>query len=99
MRKVFKAKSLALLLTLSVLTAGPLVTDAAAQTRLKPGMNLFSVRDDVEIGRRSATQIERQHRTHSDSRVTRIGRRFFFSSRRRHTSWNCDWSSDVCSSD
>src|SRR5689334_20364496 len=26
-------------------------------------------------------------------------KRFFFSSRRRHTSWNCDWSSDVCSSD
>src|SRR5438309_2752043 len=25
--------------------------------------------------------------------------RFFFSSRRRHTIWNCDWSSDVCSSD
>src|SRR5689334_25046568 len=24
---------------------------------------------------------------------------FFFSSRRRHTTWNCDWSSDVCSSD
>src|SRR5579862_763612 len=24
---------------------------------------------------------------------------FFFSSRRRHTSLNCDWSSDVCSSD
>src|SRR5689334_24347763 len=24
---------------------------------------------------------------------------FFFSSRIRHTSWNCDWSSDVCSSD
>src|SRR3989338_10652043 len=24
---------------------------------------------------------------------------FFFSSRRRHTRWNCDWSSDVCSSD
>src|SRR6266568_7153469 len=24
---------------------------------------------------------------------------FFFSSRRRHTSWNCDGSSDVCSSD
>src|SRR5689334_91864 len=27
------------------------------------------------------------------------GRSFFFSSRRRHTRWNCDWSSDVCSSD
>src|SRR6267143_3791295 len=24
---------------------------------------------------------------------------FFFSSRRRPTRWNCDWSSDVCSSD
>src|SRR6266568_8382558 len=24
---------------------------------------------------------------------------FFFSSTRRHTRWNCDWSSDVCSSD
>src|SRR6266481_5785757 len=24
---------------------------------------------------------------------------FFFSSRRRHTRWNCNWSSDVCSSD
>src|SRR6516164_10566138 len=23
----------------------------------------------------------------------------FVSSRRRHTSWNCDWSSDVCSSE
>src|SRR5438309_11245913 len=23
----------------------------------------------------------------------------FFSRRRRHTIWNCDWSSDVCSSD
>src|SRR5689334_25103484 len=23
---------------------------------------------------------------------------FLFSSRRRHTRWNCDWSSDVCSS-
>src|SRR6267143_1806110 len=28
-----------------------------------------------------------------------IGAVFFFSSRRRHTRWNCDWSSDVCSSD
>ena len=24
---------------------------------------------------------------------------FFFSSRRRHTRYQCDWSSDVCSSD
>src|SRR5256886_5404515 len=26
-------------------------------------------------------------------------RTFFFSSRRRHTRFDCDWSSDVCSSD
>src|SRR3990167_10129314 len=25
--------------------------------------------------------------------------RYFFSSRRRHTRFDCDWSSDVCSSD
>src|SRR5438309_840582 len=29
----------------------------------------------------------------------RADQKFFFSSRRRHTRWNCDWSSDVCSSD
>src|SRR5439155_25680944 len=28
-----------------------------------------------------------------------LARRFFFSSRSRHTSWPRDWSSDVCSSD
>src|SRR5256886_10543987 len=29
----------------------------------------------------------------------RLSRVFFFSSRRRHTRFDCDWSSDVCSSD
>src|SRR5689334_24399850 len=33
------------------------------------------------------------------SRYTGYSFFFFFSSRRRHTRWNCDWSSDVCSSD
>src|SRR5438876_12197373 len=28
-----------------------------------------------------------------------MGDEFFFSSRRRHTRWTGDWSSDVCSSD
>src|SRR2546430_8770662 len=32
-------------------------------------------------------------------RVSREGVLFFFSSRRRHTRFDCDWSSDVCSSD
>src|SRR5689334_25210697 len=35
----------------------------------------------------------------SPSAMSVAGSYFFFSSRRRHTIWNCDWSSDVCSSD
>src|SRR5690348_18350532 len=31
--------------------------------------------------------------------ATALSPKFFFSSRRRHTSWTGDWSSDVCSSD
>src|SRR2546430_10688437 len=34
----------------------------------------------------------------ADSRISLIAL-FFFSSRRRHTRFDCDWSSDVCSSD
>src|SRR5689334_20419255 len=35
------------------------------------------------------------------AQIRSVSRMFaiFFSSRRRHTRWNCDWSSDVCSSD
>src|SRR2546430_5897885 len=33
----------------------------------------------------------------SNNRLSRVC--FFFSSRRRHTRFDCDWSSDVCSSD
>src|SRR3989338_10714874 len=36
-----------------------------------------------------------QDETHKLPRVSSV----LFSSRRRHTRWNCDWSSDVCSSD
>src|SRR2546427_9422153 len=32
-------------------------------------------------------------------RISRGRQLFFFSSRRRHTRFDCDWSSDVCSSD
>src|SRR5260370_370428 len=33
------------------------------------------------------------------AKVLAPGHFFFFSSRRRHTRFKCDWSSDVCSSD
>src|SRR5256886_13473226 len=35
----------------------------------------------------------------NNATTVRAFRAFFFSSRRRHTRFDCDWSSDVCSSD
>jgi Zn-dependent protease with chaperone function len=40
----------------ALLTAAPVI----AQTRIKPGFNLFSVEQDIEIGRQSAAEAERQ---------------------------------------
>ena len=52
---------------------------AFAQTSVKPGFNLFSVSQDVELGRQSAAQIERQIPILRDyevaSYVSRIGAR------------------------
>src|SRR2546430_3471946 len=39
------------------------------------------------------------HQMHEATHPGRIFLLFFFSSRRRHTRFDCDWSSDVCSSD
>src|SRR2546430_17049073 len=40
------------------------------------------------------------HRSRGSVRYSVVGLfSFFFSSRRRHTIFDCDWSSDVCSSD
>src|SRR2546430_12624026 len=36
---------------------------------------------------------------HMRDRLRSLHHLFFFSSRRRHTRFDCDWSSDVCSSD
>lgn len=72
MRDSYMRRLSAVAIALALLTAS--AGYVAAQTRLKPGMNLFSLRDDVEIGRRSAAQIERQYRTYNDPRVSRIGR-------------------------
>src|SRR5438309_5450881 len=46
------------------------------------------------------TMIKMSHRNHKIRLVGVVTFVvFFFSSRRRHTRWNCDWSSHVCSSD
>src|SRR5690348_17996503 len=49
----------------------------------------------------SRTQGVRQEKwgTPSDRLIQTLTVTFFFSSRRRHTRWTGDWSSDVCSSD
>jgi predicted Zn-dependent protease len=48
---------------------------AALPQNYKPGFNLFSTRQDIEIGRRSAAAANRQLRTYTDARVSRIGKR------------------------
>src|SRR2546430_13206286 len=49
---------------------------------------------DGEGGQLRIQQMARRSVSFSDVRFV-----FFFSSRRRHTRFDCDWSSDVCSSD
>src|SRR5256886_8194570 len=50
---------------------------------------------EVDESRVAIGSSERRHQRHAELQVTV----FFFSSRRRHTRFDCDWSSDVCSSD
>src|SRR5260370_23228909 len=46
-----------------------------------------------------SSPISRPFCAYSPYRVSLAFGYFFFSSRRRHTRFKCDWSSDVCSSD
>jgi len=48
---------------------------AALSQNYKPGFNIFSTRQDYEIGRQSAAAVNRQLRTYKDARVSRIGKR------------------------
>jgi len=64
-----------LLATVSVLA----MSDVSAQATISSGFNLFSTEQDIEIGRRSAVEIERQlpivHDASVDAYVGAIGRR------------------------
>ncbi|HET9251701.1 MAG TPA: M48 family metallopeptidase [Candidatus Eisenbacteria bacterium] len=64
------------MLAAGLLTLAP---NLAAQTRVTPGFNLFSPEQDVQVGRQSAAQVERQIPLVRDARATeyinRIGRR------------------------
>ncbi|MBX9601173.1 MAG: M48 family metalloprotease [Bryobacteraceae bacterium] len=69
-------KRLAIVLSLAMVTAG----QACAQSKkLKPGMNFYSVEQDVQLGREAAAQYEKQlpivRNSDLQSYVERIGRR------------------------
>lgn len=61
------SKSLSGAIAAALLLALPAI--AEAQTRVKPGFNMFSPQQDVQIGYNSAAQVERQMRIVRDSAV------------------------------
>ncbi|HEX8153618.1 MAG TPA: M48 family metallopeptidase, partial [Thermoanaerobaculia bacterium] len=74
-RQQLVARPLIALALMMAMTAGV----AEAQTNVKPGFNLFSAEQDVEIGRQSASEAERQLPVMNDREVNeyvnRIGQR------------------------
>ena len=59
----------------TLMTALMITPVAALAQNYKPGFNIFSTRQDYEIGRQSAATANRQLRTYTDARVSRIGKR------------------------
>src|SRR6266581_8818421 len=60
---------------------------------------LASMTDETHFIHNYNTEVVVQSLITSSARGALDDGRFFFSSRRRHTRWTGDWSSDVCSSD
>src|SRR6266487_2657551 len=56
----------------------------------------YSAFDNKATNSEDAANVDKLDAFHKCVRVVSA---FFFSSRRRHTRWTGDWSSDVCSSD
>ncbi len=69
----------ALVLLCSLLIVGGLGGPAFAQTELKPGFNLFSPEQDVEIGRQSSKEVEKElpvlHERRVEAYLNRVGER------------------------
>src|SRR2546430_8182730 len=59
----------------------------------------MSIGDYAFFKKEDSGRVEKVLRSISFSEEVLVGLFFFFSSRRRHTRFDCDWSSDVCSSD
>ncbi|HYP07595.1 MAG TPA: M48 family metallopeptidase [Bryobacteraceae bacterium] len=71
MAKTLQSSALILVLTISAFAAGP--------REVKPGWNLFSKQQDVQLGREAAAQVERQmpviHDGQLQDQIERIGKR------------------------
>jgi predicted Zn-dependent protease len=65
----FQARLLVLVLLVPVVPALSAQEKDRVDTSAEPGWNLFSVKQDVELGRQSAAEIERQVRLLRDARV------------------------------
>src|SRR2546427_5804987 len=73
---------------------------AVAVTReLEPDVAVLDIMMPLLNGIDAAQQIVEACPETQVVMLTALEQEFFFSSRRRHTIFDCDWSSDVCSSD
>lgn len=64
---MLRTQRLAAFLLAGISVAGPLAGSSAAQTRQpEPGFNLFTVQQDIELGRQSAVEAEKQLRLLGD---------------------------------
>src|SRR2546430_9064410 len=66
---------------------------------IEPSLGSGSDRSQGETADRRTSDGERMADSALEDEIGPLALRFFFSSRRRHTRFDCDWSSDVCSSD
>src|SRR5262245_40619116 len=77
----------------SILILTTLITPItfSGQTKVKPGMNLFSLEKDIELGRQAAGQVERQMPIVNDPIVQRwidsLGRRIVSQSTMPNLPW------------
>src|SRR5690348_14210376 len=77
-----------------------------SKLRIKVKRNLEDIANGVQKKVKVKRKVKAEGVTYQtcstcngSGQVMRIQNTFFFSSRRRHTRWTGDWSSDVCSSD
>src|SRR5256886_651356 len=93
----FLAGQIGRLITISttpVIAGDSFEMDAVGALRLSPLRRGLAIDSTVDM-----FSLYVPHRHVYGEQWIKFMKYFFFSSRRRHTRFDCDWSSDVCSSD